>query len=59
MNNPQELDKNISKILILASRKDFSEDERDFWHRVAVICMRHWDEMEGPGEASEDRKERT
>ena len=53
----KDFEKNIYKIMANEYRKGASQDDRDFWHRVAVICMRHWDEMEGPGEASEDRKE--
>ena len=60
MNNPQEdLAKNISKIMALAVRKDISEDERRFFHRVATLCCRHWEELKGRGEAAEDLKEKT
>ena len=60
MNNLQEdLAKNISKIMVLAIRKDFSEDERRFFHRVATLCCRHWEELKGRDASPENGKEGT
>ena len=53
----EDLVTNISKIVLNECRKGISQDEREFWHRVAVVVIRHWEEMKEPGEASEDRKE--
>ena len=48
MTDPRgDLAKNISKIMMNARRKDFSENEREFWHRVATLCCRHWEELNG------------
>jgi hypothetical protein len=54
-----DLAKNISKIMVNARRKDLSENEREFWHRVATLCCRHFEELNGRDASPENRKEGT